>query len=105
MLQLCGCGNEIGWQAHKVVALARSNNDIVLQAWSLPSGRTQPNPPVLNTDQANAGAVLSGDGTLAATWSEMQPQPTVQVQDTGTQVAPSSPCRRRRCIAGVELQP
>ncbi|HEY7948546.1 MAG TPA: hypothetical protein VID75_12785, partial [Acidimicrobiales bacterium] len=83
--QLCGCGNEIGWQRHKMVALARSGNDIVLQAWSLPSGKTLPNPPVLNTDQANAGAVLSRDGTLAATWSEMQPQSTVKVQDTGTQ--------------------
>jgi WD40 repeat protein len=85
--QLCGCGNEIGWQAHKVVALARSGNNIVLQAWSLPSGKALPNPPVLNTDQQDAGAVLSGDGALAATWSESAPQSTVQVQDTGTQRA------------------
>jgi WD40 repeat protein len=82
--QLCGCGNEIGWQPHKMVALARSGNDIVLQAWSLPSGKAVPNPPVLNTDQANAGAVLSRDGTLAATWTEMAPQSTVIVQNTGT---------------------
>jgi WD40 repeat protein len=85
--QLCGCGNEIGWQPHKVVALARSGNDIVLQAWSLPSGMALPNPPVLNTDQANAGAVLSRDGRLAATWSEMAPETTVKVQDTGSQRA------------------
>ncbi|HEY5024432.1 MAG TPA: toll/interleukin-1 receptor domain-containing protein [Acidimicrobiales bacterium] len=83
--QLCGCGNEIGWQAHKVVALARKGNDIVLQAWSLPSGKALPDPPVLNTDQQNAGAVLSGDGTLAATWSESAPQSKVTVQDTATQ--------------------
>ena len=83
--QLCGCGNEIGWQAHKVVALARSGNNIVLQAWSLPSGTALPNPPVLNTDQADAGAVLSQDGALAATWSESAPQSTVKVQDTATQ--------------------
>jgi WD40 repeat protein len=85
--QLCGCGNEIGWQPHKVVALARLGNDIVLQAWSLPSGMAMPNPPVLNTDQANAGAVLSRDGRLAATWSEMAPETTVKVQDTGRQRA------------------
>ena len=53
--QLCGCGNEIGWQAHKVVALARSGNNIVLQAWSLPSGKALPHPPVLNTDQEDRG--------------------------------------------------
>jgi WD40 repeat protein len=85
--QLCGCGNEIGWQAHKVVALARSGNKIVLQAWSLPAGKALPNPPVLNTDQANAGAVLSRDGTLAATWSESTPQSTIKVQNTKTQRA------------------
>jgi WD40 repeat protein len=82
--QLCGCGNEIGWQAHKVAALARSGNNIVLQAWSLPSGKALPNPPVLNTDQQAAGAVLSRDGTLVATWSESTPQSTVKVQDTAT---------------------
>jgi WD40 repeat protein len=82
--QLCGCGNEIGWQAHKVVALARSGNTIVLQAWSLPSGKAFPNPPVLNTDQQAAGAVLSRDGTLVATWSESSSQSTVKVQDTAT---------------------
>jgi WD40 repeat protein len=82
--QLCGCGNEIGWQAHKVVALARSGNNIVLQAWSLPSGKALPNPPVLNNDQQATGAVLSRDGTLVATWSESTPQSTVKVQDTAT---------------------
>jgi WD40 repeat protein len=82
--QLCGCGNEIGWQAHKVVALARSGNTIVLQTWSLPSGKAFPNPPVLNTDQQAAGAVLSRDGTLVATWSESSSQSTVKVQDTAT---------------------
>ncbi|HVC71196.1 MAG TPA: TIR domain-containing protein [Acidimicrobiales bacterium] len=82
--QLCGCGNEIGWQADKVVALARSGNNIVLQAWSLPSGKALPHPPVLNTDQQAAGAVLSGDGTLVATWSESTSQSTVKVQDTAT---------------------
>ncbi len=82
--ELCGCGNEIGWQPHKVVALARSTNDIVLQAWSLPSGKALPNPPVLDTDQQDSGAVLSQDGTLAATWNESSPQSTVKVQDTDT---------------------
>jgi WD40 repeat protein len=83
--QLCGCGNEIGWQVHKVVALARSGTNIVLQAWSLPAGKALPNPPVLNTDQANSGAVLSRDGTLAATWSESAPQSTIKVQNTEAQ--------------------
>jgi WD40 repeat protein len=82
--QLCGCGNEIGWQPHKVVALARSSNDIVLQAWRLPAGRPVPDPTVLNTDQSDAGAVLSSDGKLAATWSEMAQTSPVKVQDTAT---------------------
>jgi WD40 repeat protein len=82
--ELCGCGNEIGWQAHKVVALARSKDDIVLQAWSLPTGTALPNPLVLNTDQQDSGAVLSQDGKLAATWTESSPQSTVKVQDTAT---------------------
>ncbi len=43
-----------------------------------------PNPPVLNTDQQDSGAVLSQDGTLAATWNESSPQSTVKVQDTAT---------------------
>jgi len=81
---LCGCGNEIGWRPHELVALARSGNDIVLQAWSLPQGRRVPNPLVLNTDQKNSGAVLSRDGTLAATWNESAQLPTVKVQDAET---------------------
>ncbi|HVA04297.1 MAG TPA: TIR domain-containing protein [Acidimicrobiales bacterium] len=82
--QLCGCGNEIGWQPHKVEALARSGNDMVLQAWSLPQGRPVPHPLVLNTDQQDVGAVLSGDGTLAATWNESGQTSAVTVQDTTT---------------------
>ena len=82
--QLCGCGNEIGWQPHKVVGLDRSGNNMVLQAWSLPNGKAMPNPLVLNTDQTNTGAVLSQDGSLAVTWSESSPNSTVKVQDTNT---------------------
>ncbi len=82
--QLCGCGNEIGWRPHELVALARSANDIVLQGWTLPQGRRVPNPLVLNTDQKDSGAVLSRDGTLAATWNESTRLPTVKVQDTAS---------------------
>ncbi len=82
--QLCGCGNEIGWQPHKVVALDRSNNDIVLQAWQLPAGRPVPDPTVLDTDSADTGAVLSSDGKLAATWSDTAQTSTVTVEDTAT---------------------
>jgi len=82
--QLCGCGNEIGWQPHKVVALARSSSDIVLQAWQLPAGRPVPDPTVLNTHQGDAGAVLSSDGKLAATWTETAQISPVKVQDTAT---------------------
>ncbi len=82
--QLCGCGNEIGWEPHKVLGLARSGNNMVLQAWSLPQGKAVPDPLVLNTDQQDTGAVLSRDGTLAATWSESAQNSTVKVQDTTT---------------------
>lgn len=36
---LCGCGNEMGWRQHKLVALARSGNDALVEAWATPSGR------------------------------------------------------------------
>ncbi len=82
--ELCGCGNEIGWQPHKLVATARTGNDIELQTWLLPSGRLVPDSPVVSTDQQNEGVVISDDGRLAASWDEQTPTSTVQVTDGST---------------------
>ncbi len=82
--ELCGCGNEIGWQPHKLVAMARIGNDIELQTWLLPSGRLVPGSPVLSTDQQNEGVVVSDDGRLAATWNDQAATSTVQVADGST---------------------
>ena len=81
---LCGCGNEFGWQPHRLVALNRSGNDVTLQAWSLPSGRALPDPPVLATDQQAVGVVLSPDGGRAAIWNDDASTSTVTVMDTST---------------------
>ena len=82
--ELCACGNEIGWQPHKLVAAARTGNDIELQTWLLPSGRLVPGSPVVSTDQQNEGVVISADGRLAASWDEQTPTSTVQVADGST---------------------
>ena len=82
--ELCGCGNEIGWQPDKLVATARTGNDIELQTWMLPSGRLVPGSPVLSTDQQDDGVVVSDDGRLAATWDDQAPTSTVQVADGST---------------------
>ena len=81
---LCGCGNEFGWQQHKLVALDRSGNDVLLQSWRLPSGRPLSDPPVLATDQQNLGVALSPDGALVAIWNDGAPTSTVRVLDTAT---------------------
>ena len=81
---LCGCGNEFGWQQHKLVALDRSGNDVLLESWLLPSGRPLPDPPVLATDQQSLGVVLSPDGKLVAIWDDDAPTSTVRVLDTAT---------------------
>ncbi|MGP0031281.1 MAG: toll/interleukin-1 receptor domain-containing protein [Acidimicrobiales bacterium] len=82
---LCGCGNEIGWQNHRLLALARSGNDAVVQSWALPSGRLLPDPPLVSTDQEALGAVLSRDGRLLASWTEGSDHTTVQVRDVASQ--------------------
>lgn len=82
--QLCSCGNEIGWQPHKLLAVARSGNDIEMQTWLIPSWQLVPGSPVLNTDQANEGVVASEDGRLAATWDEAMMRSPVTVQDGAT---------------------
>ena len=81
---VCGCGNELGWQGNRLIALNRSGDDVLLQSWQLPSGRPLPDPPVLTTDQATRGVALSPDGKLAAVWDDGTPNPTVQVLDTAT---------------------
>ena len=81
---LCGCGNEFGWQRHKLVALDRSGDDVLLQSWLLPSGRPLPDPPVLSTDQQNTGVALSPDGALVAIWNDANPSSTIRVLDTAT---------------------
>jgi len=81
---LCSCGNEIGWQRHKLVALVRSGNDVLLQSWLLPTGRPLPDPPVLSTDQQNVGVALSPDGVLVAIWNDSTPSSTIRVFDTTT---------------------
>jgi WD40 repeat protein len=81
---LCGCGNEFGWQQHKLVALDRSGNDVLLESWLLPSGRPLPDPPVLATDQQSLGVALSSDGALVAIWNDGAPTSTVRVLDTAT---------------------
>jgi WD40 repeat protein len=81
---LCGCGNEVGWQPHKLVTLDRSGNDVLLQSWRLPSGRPLPGPPVLSTDQQNVGVALSRDGALVAIWNDSTPSSTIRVLDTAT---------------------
>ncbi len=81
---LCGCGNEFGWQPHKLVALDRSGNDVLLRSWRLPSGHLLPKPPVLATDQQSLGVVLSADGALVAIWNDGPPTSTVRVLDTAT---------------------
>jgi WD40 repeat protein len=81
---LCDCGNEIGWQSHRLVALARSGNDITAQTWSVPSGRLEPGSRVLNSDQQNEGVVLSPDGSLAALFNDETSESTVTVMSTAT---------------------
>jgi len=81
---LCGCGNEFGWQRHKLVALDRSGNDVLLESWLLPSGRPLPDPPVLATDQQSLGVALSPDGALVAIWNDGVATSTVKVLDTAT---------------------
>jgi WD40 repeat protein len=81
---LCNCGNEIGWQHDKLVALARSGNDALLKTWQQPSGRPLPDSPVLATDQQALGAALSADGTLAAMWNDAAGISTVRVMNTAT---------------------
>jgi len=81
---LCSCGNEFGWQRHKLVALVRSGDEALLQAWALPSGRPVPDPHVVATNQAALGLVLSRDGTLVAMWNDDAPSSTVTVIDTAT---------------------
>jgi WD40 repeat protein len=76
---LCGCGNEFGWQRHKLIALERSGNDVLLQSWLLPSGRPLPDPPVLSTDEQDSGVVLSPDGALVALWNDSNSSSTVKV--------------------------
>jgi WD40 repeat protein len=83
--QLCGCGREIGWQQHKLVALARTGNDAVLRTWLLPAGRLLAHSPVLSTDSAGVGAVISPDGSLVAIWNESAMTSTVRVLDAATQ--------------------
>ena len=82
---LCGCGNEFGWQRHKLSVLDRAGNDVLLQSWLLPSGRLIPNPPVLTTDQQDAGVALSPNGALVAMWNDSNPTSTIKVLDTATQ--------------------
>jgi len=82
--QLCDCGNEIGWQPRKLVAMARSGNDIQLQTWLLPEGRLEPGSPVISDDQQAEGAVISPNAKWAATWNEATATTTVQVTDAET---------------------
>lgn len=101
--QLCGCGNEIGWQPHKVVALARSSNDIVLQAWRLPAGRPVPDPTVLNTDQGDAGQ-------CSVRTASSRPPGAKRPRPRRSRCWPpplgrwSSPCRRPRCRESASAQ-
>ena len=81
---LCGCGNEIGWRHNTMVGTDRVGNDIVLQAWHIPSGRQLPGARVLSTDQQNEGVVLSRDGSRAALFNDEAPVSTVTVVDTAT---------------------
>jgi WD40 repeat protein len=81
---VCGCGNEIGWRPHELVALNRSGNDVLVQRWRLPSGRQVPHPTVLATGQQTLGVVLSPDARLAAEWTDDAATTTVRVVDTAT---------------------
>ena len=81
---VCSCGNEIGWQGTTMRALVRANGDVMLESWQLPSGRAQPNPPVLGTNESALGVVLSRHGTLMARWNEATPTTKVEAVDTGT---------------------
>jgi WD40 repeat protein len=80
---LCACGNELGWQQHTLVGLARSDNDVVVRKWAQPSGRAQ-RELVVGVGQESLGAALSRDGKLAALWHEGGGPTTVSVTDTAT---------------------
>ena len=81
---LCTCGNEIGWQKHKLVALSRSGDDVFLKSWLQPSVRRRPDSPVLGTNQQSLGAALSPDGGIAALWIDGVATTKVRVIDTAT---------------------
>ena len=80
---LCNCGNEIAWQQHTLIALARSGNDAVVRSWRQPSARVLADR-VVAADQQALGAAVSPDGKLAAVWTDGGDATTVRVIDTAT---------------------
>ncbi len=82
--RVCECGNEIGWQPGKLVAVDRSGNQAVLRTWMLPSGREVQAPFVLSSSQQSIGSVLSPDGSRVALWNNGTTSTAVTVLDSAT---------------------
>ena len=89
-IQWCGDGyffpsNQFAWQHDNLVGIVASGSDIMVQRWSLPSGRELPGSVLLSSNGVETCSALSSNGRLAAIWNDLEPTSQVRVMDVSSQ--------------------